>query len=315
MDTFSARDAQAASLDRLVPVLREIVDLKRIHVAGQRGSLMEHLFAQAWAQVAAGFAPSTSALQTTVDVLIATRLGGLDAATLKAHNLPEADVRDLRRRTLHDVGDALDDALLERLDETLTSDTPKEDPIGGSAVKAAPGFVRRLNDQPRAGATYPGQPRLVLTPTESHGDHSGAVAIFAVLVAPVFEAEAGTVFLAGLAHHLHNATLPDAGHAGDVLLGEHRDPLIQEARARALGDLHRPVRQTTEEALDHTRHLDTPEAKAFHAADVLDRVLEMEWHARTARFTLGTALDDYNIVHEGFTQSFHEQVLRDADLL
>ena len=28
-------------------------------------------------------------------------------------------------------------------------------------------------------------------------------------------------FLSGLAHHLHNATLPDSGFAGEILLGEH----------------------------------------------------------------------------------------------
>ena len=154
----------------------------------------------------------------------------------------------------------------------------------------------------------------MLTPNESHAEHAMAVALMGVLLAPAFEADPARVFLVGLAHHLMNATLPDAGHAGDVFLGARAQTLRAAATERALAQLNDPLRSTVEAALQTTRHLGTPEAKAFHAADVLDRVLEIAWHARTAAFTMDAALNDMDLVHEGFTQTFQQDVLRRAGL-
>ena len=58
----------------------------------------------------------------------------------------------------------------------------------------------------------------------------------------------------------------------------------------------------------------TPEARAFHTADVLDRVLEMKWHARTAGFTLQEALVELELVHEGPLQTFGDDVVAAAGL-
>jgi 5'-deoxynucleotidase YfbR-like HD superfamily hydrolase len=154
----------------------------------------------------------------------------------------------------------------------------------------------------------------MLTPTESHGDHCGAVAVLGVLLAPLFGADVAVVYLIGLAHHLHNATLPDAGHAGDVILGDVAGDLTDAGRSRAMKAIPEALHDPIRSALAHTEHVDSPEAQAFHAADALDRVLEIAWHAQTADFSLDTALDDYDLVHEGFAQEWQERVLEASDL-
>ncbi len=92
---------------------------------------------------------------------------------------------------------------------------------------AVPPFVPLLAAQPRAGATRPGHPRVMLEPAENHAEHCAVVAVNGVLAAGVFGADPAGPFLTGLAHHLHNAYLPDAGDAGDSLLGEHLRPLME----------------------------------------------------------------------------------------
>jgi hypothetical protein len=139
--------------------------------------------------------------------------------------------------------------------------------------------------------------------------------VYAVVLSPIFGAEPGEAFLTGLAHHLHNAVLPDPGYAGDELLGDELPDLMGRATDQALQQLPLGLREPVSQALDRTRTLDHPASKAFHAADVLDRVLEMAWHDQSARFRLHQALDDLNIVHAGFTQQFHQQVLAAAGLL
>jgi hypothetical protein len=57
-----------------------------------------------------------------------------------------------------------------------------------------------------------------------------------------------------------------------------------------------------------------PASQAFHAADVLDRVLQVHHHARAAAFTAAQALDDLELVHDGPVQAFHLDVLRSAGL-
>ncbi len=81
-------------------------------------------------------------------------------------------------------------------------------------MAAVPPFVPLLAAQPRAGATRPGHPRVILEPAENHAEHCAVVAVNGVLAAGVFGADPAGPFLTGLAHHLHNAYLPDAGDAG-----------------------------------------------------------------------------------------------------
>ena len=85
---------------------------------------------------------------------------------------------------------------------------------------------------------------------------------------------------------------------------------METFRAQALAELpvslHEPVRRS----LECVYRVDYPEARAFQAADSLDRVLEMEWHARSAAFTLDVALGDMDIIHPGPVQAFQQGVMR-----
>ena len=121
-------------------------------------------------------------------------------------------------------------------------------------------------------------------------------------------------FVAGLAHHLHNASLPDSGFAGEILLGDALEPLMRRLFARELATLESAVAASVGSALALIGDADTPEGRAFNAADVIDRVLQMRQYDRVAAFTVDQALDDLNLVHAGPLQAFHQAVLREAGL-
>ena len=302
----------AGDLAPLAGLLCQIRDLKRVRDASSARSLAERQFARAWARLIAGEDLETVALSETAAAVAAVRLAGLDAAAMWAHGLSDGDAADVLGVAFDDVAGPLDAGLHGQLRAAL-----------GALPHGAdePDFVGALVRQPRAGATHPGLPRRVLEPAESHGDHSFAVAAFGVLLAPRFGADPAAVFLTGLAHHLFNTTLPDAGYAADELIGDDRLATMMEAATdRALAQLPDALAETVRGALATTRQdrFETPEAQAFHAADVLDRVLEMEWHESAARFRLADALGrdtgagQLDICHPGFYQSFQQDVLRRA---
>ena len=97
-------------------------------------------------------------------------------------------------------------------------------------------------------------------------------------------------------------------HTGNPVVDSVLDSLEELDRLpRALGDRLRSVLLLRADA-------QAPESQAFHAADVLDRVLQVHHHARAAAFTADQALDDLDLVHEGPVQAFHLDVLRSAGL-
>ena len=306
-----------AELPAHEPLFRDIVNLKRVHSAGRSGSWTERSFRRGWHRIlrTEGALEPTSlrsvAIEETAEVVLATQLADVTDTVLRQHGLSAEAAREVQVRAL-DEAPLPDSPLRDSLRETLFG----EDNASRAASEDAdlPGFVGALCEQPRAGVTAPGKPRLMLTPVESHGDHCGAVAAIGVFLAPLFDADVATVYLIGLAHHLHNATLPDAGHAGDVVLGDAADGLIDAGRKRAMEAIPEALHDPIRSALAHTEHVDSPEARAFHAADALDRVLEIAWHAQTADFSLEVALDDYDLVHEGFAQDLQQRVL-DASTL
>ena len=177
-----------------------------------------------------------------------------------------------------------------------------------------PGFVARLLDQPRAGATHPRRPRLYLKPAESHGDHCAMIAAFGVLLSDSFGSDPVTMYLIGMGHHLFNASLPDIGFAGDRLLAGLglAESVTAAAFDRAYAQIDGPLRDRVREALTHTRRTDSPEARTFHAGDVIDRTLEMRWHAESAGFELRRAIHEMNIVHEAPVQALQRRVLEAA---
>jgi 5'-deoxynucleotidase YfbR-like HD superfamily hydrolase len=307
----AAADAAVADLrlGGLTPLLGELSDLKRVRVAGRDGSLAEQGFRRAWAALVAGEEPRDVALRETALALAATKLPGVDAAALRAAGLDADTAVAVQRRALAAAcGDAVDAGLATDLAAVLGGPSP------GSGSGGLPAFVGLLAAQPRAGATAPGQPRLVLEPPESHADHCFVVAVVAVLLAPQAGGDPGTCFLGALGHHLHNARLADTGFAGEVLLGEHLDAVVDHLTRAALDELPAGVRGRVEAALGLNLHLDTPEARAVVAADVLDRVLQMRHHARAAAFTLDVALDELDLVHAGPLQAYGLDVVAAAGL-
>ena len=294
----------AAGLADLLPLFRELNNLKRIRVAGCPGSLAQRLFAGAWYELLEGEDLEKIALETTARAVVATRLGGVDANILSDGGLPMAAIRQVLEHAFDTAG-PIEPGLAAGLRAALI---PPPGPPRGSAMEQS--WITRLTRQPRAGATRPGHPRIVLEPAENHAEHCGIVAVSGVLAAGYLGADPAVPFLTGLSHHLHNVYLPDAGDAGDTLLGEHLAPLMGTFRNRVLAELPSPLRKRVRDSLEAVYRADNPEARAFQAADSLDRVLEMEWHARCASFTLDVALGDMDIIHPGPVQAFQLEVMR-----
>ena len=290
----------------LLPLLREVNDLKRVRSAGRPSSIADRLFAEAWSRLVAGEDAARLAMAITAGALAATRLGDLDPPTLRQAGIGAAEVAAIRQRALAQTAAGLDPALRTRLAAAL--DAPgREGPL--------PAFVRRLAEQPRAGATCPDRPRIVLEPPESHAEHCLMVAVYGVMLAPVYGADAGTVFLASMAHHLHNALLPDSGFTGEMLLGPALEPAFAEATRQALAELNAPLRAAVEEACRILPDADSPEGRAFHAADTLDRVLQIEQYLRAASTSMDFVLRDMALVHDGPVKRFQDATLSEMGLL
>ncbi len=306
---FPRSEPAARSLDQLAdlrPLLSEIADAKRIRVTSAPGSLAEQAFGRAWARLTGGEDPADVALSETAAAVARARLAGIDADVLQTAGLSGAQAADVLARGFDEVAQAVDPALRSRLRSSL--------PSIPASTGAAPELVARLNAQPRAGATAPGVARIMVEPPESHGDHCFTVAVYGVLVAPVFGADPVAPFLVGMAHHLHNVVLPDAGFAGEVLLGGYLDAVIGTLEQRELDRLPGELRGRLTEVLALRADAVAPESQAFHTADVLDRVLQVHHHARAAAFTASQALDDLELVHAGPVQTFHHRVLAAAGL-
>ena len=300
--------ANGDTLAHLVPLLSEIGDLKRLRAAGRAGTHAEGIFRRSWAALFAGEPLEDVARREAAASVAAARMGSRDYPMLRRAGLPDEDAKDVLAASLDSVADALPGGSRDALRNELYASPVAEPPDEGEL----PAFVNLLARQPRAGATAPGKPRIVVEPPEGHADHCAAVAVYAVLLAPLYGADGGAPFLVGLAHHLHNAYLPDSGFAGDELLGNRLDVINTQLQGEALEgirDRNPALADGVSGILPLVYRTDTPEAKAFQAADVLDRILEQRHHARKAAFTLEDALGEMDLVHEGPTQAFHLEVL------
>ena len=294
-----------AALAALRPLLQEIGDAKRVRVASAPGSLSEQAFSRAWARLVEGEDVEDVALSETAAAVARARLAGIDRAVLTGAGLSEPQALEVLERGFDEVAGPLPEPLRSRLRGAL--------PLVRDAG-APPALVELLDRQPRAGATCPGRPRVVVEPPESHGDHCLTVGVYGCLLSALVGSDPAAPFLLGLAHHLHNVALPDAGFAGEVLLGEHLEPLMARLEERELAALPAALADRVREVLLLRAGAEVPEAQAFHAADVLDRVLQVHHHARAAAFTAEQALDDLELVHAGPVQGFHLQVLQSAGL-
>ena len=321
---------------------REVGDLKRVRVAHAPGSVAERAFVRAWAALVAGADPARVAARESAAALAGARLAGVDGAVLRRCGLAPAEAVAVLDRAVDEVSAALhpdavarahaavpalvagpDDAGPDAAEDAVGSDDAADDaaadpPVSGAAAaggpRAVPGFVGALCRQPRAGATAPGQPRLVVEPPENHAEHCWAVAVYGGLLADGLGADPADAFLLGLAHHLHNAVLPDAGFAGEVLLGDRLEPVLERLTERELATLPAPLAGRVRALLALRADAATPVGRAFHAADVLDRVLQVHHHARAAGFTAAQALVDLELVHAGPVTDYHHAVLAAAGL-
>ena len=283
----------------------ELGDLKRTRSAGRTGSVAERSFFAAWAALCAGEEARVVMETSVASALAAARLGDMDADRLAELGLGEAAALTVLRRAFDAVAPAIDPDQAETLRHSLGKFLP---------VGLVPPFVAALAEQPRAGATCPGKPRLMLEPPENHAEHCWAVAISGALLSPRYHANATTVFLAGLAHHLHNASMPDSGFTGEMLLGDYLEQVCAAAAGRALDELPPDLRREVADVRRFLPDAATPEGRAFHAADVIDRVLQMAQHLRVATVTLPMLLDDWALVHDGPAKAFHDGVLAEMDL-
>ena len=291
-----------------LPLLRELGDLKRVRSANQAGTVAERLFALAWRRLVAGEDTASVARDVTVRALIATKMGDLGGTDLRKAGLPEPAVE----RILGEAFDAVTHLLAADVRQGLrggAAGVRLDDGADPGQSVVAPAFVAQLMRQPRAGATAPGRPRVMLEPPENHAEHCLCVAVVGVLLAWETGADAGQVFLASLAHHLHNALLADSGFAGEMLLGDWLTPAITGATELALAELKPGLGQRVVEACRILPDAETAEGRAFHAADTLDRVLQMEHHLRGATTSMAYLQNEMGLVHAGPIKPFQDALL------
>ena len=282
----------------------EMNDLKRVRSAGRVGSIAERLFAQGWSALTGGAAAEDVALDITATALAATRLCDLDAAFLACAGLSDEAVSGVLVDGFDSVTPNLDSGLRETLRSRLSRRVAhRPGPV--------PSFVAALAQQPRAGVTRPGHARILLEPPENHAEHCLVVAVYGVVLSPFYRADPATVFLAAMAHHFHNAAMPDAGFTGEMLLGDHLGPIMARTTQWALDELDGPLRETVERARAVLPDDATAEGRAFHAADCVDRVLQIAQHLQAASLTMQTVLGDMELVHAGPVKGFHDRVLAD----
>lgn len=299
--------ADAPDVSKLIPLFWEIGNLKRVRAAHLAGSVAENLFRQAWMQIAAGADVRQTALRIAADAVVAAQLGAIDRDVLRSAELSEAETKEIFKRGF-DFACALDENQKNELWQAL-------DTVLDLKSEKTLQFVEMLARQPRSGATKIGAPRLIFDQPENHAEHCLSVGVCAVLLAPVFAADVETVFLCALAHHFHNARLPDAGFAGEEMLGAQLPKVFSAFREKCLQELPVGLGEKIRKTFVLIETADSPEARAFHAADVIDRVLQMRHHAAVAEFTLQRAMEEMELVHAGAIQTFHYEILRAAELI
>lgn len=284
--------------------LRELNDVKRLYAQ----NLGSHSFASLVFYQAANALHSGTPLQADVwcaAIVSAARLGAITPTVLQDIGLDKSEGALVLKNAIfvqQSLSVSLRNCLTNACDaliEICLEDLPKN-----------PEWVARLAASPRAGATCPGKPRIALEPAEMHSDHCLMVAAYGFLLADAFGANREDAWLIGLCHHFHNAYLPDAGFTGEVLLGSHLDRVIQTLRQRVLGTVSENYQARVSRLLDEISDAQSPLAKTFHAADTIDRVVQMEHFERSANFRVSTALEEFNLVHDGAAQEFQHALLR-----
>ncbi len=297
-------------LVRTAGLLAELQDLKRLQPAHLPHSIATELFREAWMRVLRGDDTTEVALRTTLVALTSVLFPGADGRFFTVAGLDETDIAEVLHNALRRTGGrVLEGQLYDRLAAGIPDLAQQFAGHAEQVYELLPEALVVLCDQPRAGATHPELPRLVLSPPEMHSDHCLMTAVYAVLFAEQYGANPGTAFLGALAHHLHNAYLPDCGYAGELCLGRHLQQVIQNCRAEALAQFPSQLRPRITEALYHHERIDTPEGLAISAGDVLDRVIDVKWRTRAAAVTDQDILGELDLVHPGPLKDFQTELL------
>ena len=302
----------------------ELQDLKRIQPAHYERSIASQLFVECWHRLIQGEAAEAVALDATAKAILHVLLPGCDDKFFRPAGLGESYVTALFEKSLKTTAsERIAPELLDRLRDRLpqlaheaTTDDAEQALSRWALVRTEdlPDFVGILCRQPRAGATAPGKPRLVLLPPEMHSDHCMMTAIYAVLFSPEYGAEIGKPFLAALAHHLQNAYLPDCGFAGELMMWDRLPDILANTREAALAQLAPDLRERTREALRVHETIATPDGEAISAGDVIDRVLDVKWRTRAAAVVDADILDELDLVHEGPLKTFQMNLLNKTQL-
>ena len=300
----------SARLRPMLPLLRELNDLKRLYATNLgSSSLATQIFRGACLPMSNG--RSLEAAEWTTALLAAGRLGAISPEVLALAGIPAEEMKAVFDRSL-DAHECLSAALREAL-KAHTSNL--EGRLEGNFNYSKEHWADRLCSSPRAGATCPGKPRIALEPAEMHSDHCMLVAVYGFLIADIFNSSREDAWLIGLCHHFHNAFLPDAGFTGEMLLGNQIDRVVRNFRNRALVSVHASYRQRVEHLLAEIASDTSPLARTFHAADTIDRVVQMEHYERSAQFRVSQALNDLDLVHESPVQAFQKDLLESVGIL
>lgn len=237
-------------------------------------------------------------------VICAARLGAMTPNVLLDVGINRDSIVEIFRNSIN-LHRSLPSALLNSLLDACV-DVEK---TFNKSDKPVAKWVERLTQTPRAGATCPGKPRIVIEPPEMHSDHCVMVATYGFILADAFGANRQDVWLIGLCHHLHNAYLPDAGFTGEMLLGNHLGNIIQQQRLRVLNTFTPFYKVKIHYLFEEVNDIESALFKAFTAADTIDRIVQMEYYERSACFKAINALSDFNLVHEGAAQDFQHVLL------
>lgn len=300
-------------------LLGEVQDLKRIRSAAFSDTLATHRYRQVMQRLGRVLDRSHDparlaevAVDETVYAVVATRLGALGPDVLQRLGVPPEQIREICSSAFAEHWAAWPgpmpkkafDGMGQRSD--LSVDETVDEKLGM--------LIQRLCAEPRAGATAPHKSRVLVVPQESQAEHCYTTAVTAVILAAYFAADPGQAFAVALLHHLHNAFMPDAGFAGEILLGSSLDAVINAARAQALEYLPPALGQLSMAAAATMTHLETPVARVVNAADAIDRVLQTRFHQQMADFDAEGVQRDLDLVHEGPLQSFQNSVLHTLGL-
>lgn len=304
MQLVADQKIESAIADRLL-LFREIGDLKRLY-SFRTGA---DSFATAVFRACTQSVVDGSALHSSEWVSFCTaaaRLGAITPAILETAGLGDDASLAPAHRAI-DCWAPLTEAQKQHLKSRYSRGAEL---FESTEEKVRPLWIQRQCEAPRAGATCPGKPKIVLEPFELHSDHCLTVAIYAYFLADLYDANPDDAWLIGLCHHFHNAYLPDSGFSGEVLLADDLDQVITAFREKALQEVAPCFADRIRLLFAQIDTDETSLARAFHAADAIDRVLQMDHYARAAAFQTKDALVGHNLVHEGPVQAFQTKLLR-----